>query len=393
MFTTKTAFILGAGASWHYGYPTGEQLVKKIIEKAAYASAYFEFSAQHSNHLRPECLVEMASPDVPLQQQWTGVLQQCELLKAGLQQVNPLVIDYFLGWNPKVSVIGLLLIAWVILECEHNQLLNRGNLNRRETLTNSPFEAERIKANTVDLKKYKDDWCRFVIHQLAINCKSSSDLFKNDITFITFNYDISLERAIYQGLRHIELFRSEDIEKFLSGGRILHVYGKVRENFAAHPPRLKWNEQGRNPKDLIDNARSQHLSDYKNFLDQIYLASRGIRVIDPEDKDTDKETTRASVEAIKGASSLYILGYGFDQNNSDRLNLQYLLHRQQLRDKHVFFTNFGNVNRVNKRASVLFFGDTQHFLPSGSQVEAVTNNFYYERSFRDVYEALELDFD
>jgi hypothetical protein len=37
MFTTKTVFILGAGASWHYGYPTGEGLVKKVVEKATYA--------------------------------------------------------------------------------------------------------------------------------------------------------------------------------------------------------------------------------------------------------------------------------------------------------------------------------------------------------------------
>ena len=34
MFKSPTVFILGAGASWHYGYPTGEELVKRIIEKA-----------------------------------------------------------------------------------------------------------------------------------------------------------------------------------------------------------------------------------------------------------------------------------------------------------------------------------------------------------------------
>ena len=36
MFTDEkaTAFILGAGASWHYGFPTGEALVKEIKTKA-----------------------------------------------------------------------------------------------------------------------------------------------------------------------------------------------------------------------------------------------------------------------------------------------------------------------------------------------------------------------
>ena len=34
MFKRKTVFILGAGASWHYGYPTGEDLVRKVIGAA-----------------------------------------------------------------------------------------------------------------------------------------------------------------------------------------------------------------------------------------------------------------------------------------------------------------------------------------------------------------------
>jgi len=34
MFTSETVFVLGAGASWHYGYPTGEGLVKKVVQKA-----------------------------------------------------------------------------------------------------------------------------------------------------------------------------------------------------------------------------------------------------------------------------------------------------------------------------------------------------------------------
>jgi hypothetical protein len=31
MFKAKTVFILGAGASCHYGFPTGEELVKRVI--------------------------------------------------------------------------------------------------------------------------------------------------------------------------------------------------------------------------------------------------------------------------------------------------------------------------------------------------------------------------
>jgi hypothetical protein len=35
MFKEKTVFVLGAGASWHYGYPTGERLVEDVIRCTA----------------------------------------------------------------------------------------------------------------------------------------------------------------------------------------------------------------------------------------------------------------------------------------------------------------------------------------------------------------------
>jgi hypothetical protein len=111
MFTSETVFILGAGASWHYGYPTGEGLVKKVVQKATYLSSYFEFSAQMQSNFRPTFVIDNAPVNVSIKEQWLAALQDCERLKSGLEQVNPLVIDYFLGWNPRLQRIGRLLIA------------------------------------------------------------------------------------------------------------------------------------------------------------------------------------------------------------------------------------------------------------------------------------------
>ena len=322
MFTKKTVFILGAGASWHYGYPTGEGLVKKVIEKAHHLLIYLDWSATNLHDYRPKFLppvAEGASTKQEMSTPWFTAQTQCAALKAGLEQVNPLVIDYFLGWNPNLQSIGRLLIAWVILECEYFQQNTGGNINRRELLVNSPYEAERKRANALELDKYKDDWCRFVAHQLAINCKTSNDIFKSDVHFITFNYDISLERALYNALRHIERFQHDDIKKFLGDNRIMHVYGKVRENFTKRPPALKWSEQARDPKSLGGNELARHLLEYKAFLDEIYTASQGIYVIDPDDKTTNKEIVARTTKEIGDAERVYILGYGFDENNSARL--------------------------------------------------------------------------
>jgi hypothetical protein len=44
VFDNKTVFLLGAGASWHYGYPTGEELAKKV---AVTAKELGEFCKTH----------------------------------------------------------------------------------------------------------------------------------------------------------------------------------------------------------------------------------------------------------------------------------------------------------------------------------------------------------
>jgi hypothetical protein len=46
MFTNSTVFVLGAGASWHYGYPTGEGLIDSIISMADRFSSYCEHRLQ-----------------------------------------------------------------------------------------------------------------------------------------------------------------------------------------------------------------------------------------------------------------------------------------------------------------------------------------------------------
>lgn len=98
-----------------------------------------------------------------------------------------------MGQNPHLQRIGKFLIAWVILECE------------------ARYAAEKRNPNSVT---GADNWCRFIIHKLTNGCRKSADLHKNEVRFITFNYDTSLERALYGGLSSIDLFKKEDIEAF-----------------------------------------------------------------------------------------------------------------------------------------------------------------------------------
>jgi hypothetical protein len=144
---------------------------------------------------------------------------------------------------------------------------------------------------------------------------------------------------------------------------------------------IDWNEALR---DIFNNQTA-----CKEFLDEVYVASSGIRVIDPTDKESDHDLIEAAKQFLKDARCVYILGYGFDENNNKRLGLS-ALHRGS--NKCVLFTNYNNSNRINKSASRMLIGDPYQFLTASSHGDQRTG-FYFERSTRDTYEALELDFD
>jgi hypothetical protein len=124
------------------------------------------------------------------------------------------------------------------------------------------------------------------------------------------------------------------------------------------------------------------------LLDAVYASSQTIRVIDPTDKESNKEVITAAQKVIRDAKCLYILGYGFD--NSKRLELSEATHYER-NSKWVLFTNYNNSNRINKSASGVFVGNSNNFLRS--YVEGNLSTWYFEKSVRDTYEALELDFD
>ena len=211
MIRKETVFILGAGASWHYGYPTGEGLVENVIKIAI--------------RFRDHCNWRLKSSNMPVQyvpnyvnaridnnlgvtgarNGWTTVRDECQLLIDRLIAVRPLVIDYFLAWNEGLRPIGKLMIAAAILECEAIWLHSRSNRNRLPGLIGAPEKQTPDGRMTVDSVKHTDDWYRFVVYKLVYGCDKSADLLDNKVRFITFNYDTSLEYHLFQSLRAIDL--------------------------------------------------------------------------------------------------------------------------------------------------------------------------------------------
>lgn len=191
MIKDETVFILGAGASRPYGFPTGKELREIILRN--FLSEYAKFGEQ----LR--------------------VFEAKNFINSFKLSSNE-SIDIFLSRNPEFSEFGKLAIVSSIAECERNSKF-------REEMKKE-FKAE--------------DWYTYIFNELINEIKKKNDYKKiseNNITIITFNYDRSLEHFLYESFRHSFSGISEEaISLALSKIKIFHVYGRVAP--------LPWQDKG-----------------------------------------------------------------------------------------------------------------------------------------------------
>jgi hypothetical protein len=361
MIENSTVFVLGAGASWHYGYPTGDELVKRVIEMAERFSSYCKRRVNYGevSQAIPEYVEQKIDPPRgahEITEAWNTVDRECRLLMRRLHAVSPVLIDHFLAWNASLRPIGRLMIAAVILECEAG-------------------------------KGYRQPWYRFIVHKLVYGCGKSGDLLENDIHFITFNYDASLEYHLYEALISLDIIDKADAHHFLSDDRIIHTYGCVHSKIPTIKDFVDVSVARALGGDTLTKPLilSRDLEPRKLFLDRCLSASLNLKTIDPHDKEKDEASLVRARQWIENAGVVYILGYGFDANNNRRIGLSSAI------GKVVMFTNFGDRNTINKRASKLLTSTLDNFsslTPIGDPTRS-----YYEKSIRNVYEAFEKDFE
>lgn len=378
MFLRKTVFILGAGASWHYGYPTGEGLVDEVLAKARIAANYFRDSRQNISYT-PRFVEERIRQNTSIRgtEVWDEVWKMCEDFADRLRRVNPPVIDYFLGFNPQHGELGKLLIAWVIMEREA-RFRDQGNAVNRTGSTSS------------DATRSKDDWHRFLLSRLTSGCRQSEDLLKNNVSFLTFNYDTSLEWNLRNGLGALATFEQKEIDEFMSDERTLHVYGYIAPDKTIKSPLQARGGGGFFKREL--DSRSDR-EEWKALLDTVYEASKGIRTIDPHEKTLDETVLKAAAAKIREAECVYILGFGFDMENCRRLGLNEALKAMGASSpKQVYFTNFGDVTTINKAASRVFSVDLDSAKNGMIRMANPLGHWSYEKSVRNCYEALSRDF-
>jgi hypothetical protein len=191
MITEETLFIIGAGASNPYGYPTGTEILNEIIGKFTkrFAELY-----KLDNYEVPKNFVK-------------------ELVGS-----RDKMIDYFLATSSiNNTEIGKKAILLSIHDYEQKNQLD-------------------------ELKKLPDDdWFRDLTREMTKDLVTQKDVrsFKgNRVNFLTFNYDRTIEYFLGGIIQHKFSVPEQEVRKYLEGIEVVHIYGRL--------PFLPWENSGTN---------------------------------------------------------------------------------------------------------------------------------------------------
>lgn len=236
MFKKNTTIILGAGSSYDLGYPIGSELIDKVLRLS-------------ENNDTPNIVKEFAKT---------------------LKEFNPLSIDFFLSLHKNFADIGKEEIATAILECEEES---------KEKMIRS-----------------KNHWYKFLLNEILTGCENDKPdaINDNNLSIVTFNYDVSLEYFLYSRLLSMSYFQkgSENFaHNFLKKLEVEHVYGKVK------------------------NINSDNFGGYGKGS-TLGASNNTLRVIGERGNNIDKIKDK-----IKKAEKVFILGYGFHEENNELLNM------------------------------------------------------------------------
>ncbi len=172
MIKTKTLFITGAGASFGYNFPTGKDLRIKICDE--FVEKYIPLLGQVYQRNNPP------PSKINFIRNFTEIFEK---------STTP-SIDLFLArQSPNFEEIGKIAITFFILKAEHE----------------SKFHHK--------IKDPKQDWYSYLYERMTENLTKPDDYARfgeNNVNFITFNYDRSLENFIYNSFIHSWFKNEED---------------------------------------------------------------------------------------------------------------------------------------------------------------------------------------
>lgn len=282
----KTVFILGAGASAPYGFPSGEKLVALILQELATIIS----NSQREKSLVGRLLAKEDMMDLSL----INSFKDCLFLSQAYS------IDAFLSRRMEFREIGKLLIAAILLEHE-KQCWDNFYLFRPQ--------------------KPEEHWYRYFFNEIK-------DQLEYDFSIYTFNYERSLEYFLVQTFRNYFKLTDEEIWGKLTRMNITHLHGSLGRIETLND--LKNFDFGK----ISKITEYSHLETLSERIEVIY------EVAESKFDELRKDLTRAE--------NIVFIGFGFDRINMKNMKLSQLHFQEGTHS--IYATTYGmSPNEVQHR--------------------------------------------
>lgn len=188
MITRPTVFVLGAGASCSYGFPSGRELIFQIYDR-----------------VRKKC-TGMVAGGV---KHWLG-FEIDTVLRCAQELVSSEIpsVDLFLENRQEYRDIGKALIATALI----------------------PYEGEK----RLERRNEKHEWLEYLFGHMVTKRESFEG---NHVSFITFNYDRSVEQFFSKALTSSFGLKQAELQEMLKIVPIVHVHGLLGKLGSGHDAR------------------------------------------------------------------------------------------------------------------------------------------------------------
>ena len=232
MIEKNTLLILGAGASMDYGFPSGKRLIQDIINLLH--GNFYHFSTSQKKICVALALQRYYQNKLETANVLGYYFEKVEKFINALLHASPASIDDFIDKNREegFDIIGKICIVLCISSYEK---------------TGEPFFIQSVETSPghhyyIDQEKgihrhweIKEGWYGHLWEKIYEGNDTSENL--NKFTFITFNYDRSLEYFLYTCfINMIGKSPQEAAKLFNENVVIYHVYGQIGY--------LSWQDQG-----------------------------------------------------------------------------------------------------------------------------------------------------
>lgn len=251
MITQRVVLILGAGASNPYGFPLGRELVEDTLAVAGDTELQLALGRRG---VTPDRLTTF-----------------CNELRASLA----LSVDAFLETRREFEQVGKLVLAYLLIRCEHPDYL---------------FNAEHDPDN-------EETWYQYLFELMRTD--ELADFGRNNLGIISYNYDRSLEYCFFRALQASYGRAPPDCRVVLSQIPIIHLHGTLGS---------------------LDGP-SNKVRPYNSDLSEqaLAIATQGIRIVH-EVGDNEPQFQTAH-QLIAAAQHVVFLGFAYYRKNVERLRL------------------------------------------------------------------------